>query len=211
MKNILKTSALTAPYLIKADKYFKSKTPLFDAFDEFFLHVASIVNKTCKTPQELVELAVEDIVFEGRDELMGHVSLYFEFHNKIVKFLELIEEVEDEDELLRKISSVSSALIKLSNAPKDKICSMVSERAKEIITVVLEDYGVSYIDQKAVKAAFRDKFLQEAIFDAAAKIETLERDECKPKEASELLKLMLLLSMFFYRLKKENKASKKWS
>ena len=68
MKNILKTSALTAPYLIKADKYFKSKTPLFDAFDEFFLHVASIVNKTCKTPQELVELADEVQVEEEAPE-----------------------------------------------------------------------------------------------------------------------------------------------
>ncbi len=211
VKNILKTSALTAPYLTKADKYFKSRSPLFDAFDEFFLHLGFIVNKTHKTPQEMVELAVEDIVFASEDELMGHVSLYFEFHNKIVKFLELLEESKDEDELIKKISSVSNALIKLSNAPKDRTCSMISDRAKELIMLVFEDYGISYADQKAIKAAFKDKFLQEAVLDAVAKIEKLDREDGAPKEAPELLKLTLLLAMFFYRLRKENKADKKWS
>lgn len=210
MKNILKTSAITPAYISKTDRYFKTKSPLFDTFDEFFLHVGSIINKTHKTPQEMVELAIEDIVFASQDEMMGHVSLYFEFHNKIVKFLELLEESKDEDELLKKISLVSGSLIKLSNTPKDKIAALVSERAKELILIVFDDYGISYADQKAVKAAFKEKFLQEAILDAVAKIEKLDREDGNTKEATELLKLALLLSMFFYRLRKENKAGKKW-
>ncbi len=210
VKNILKTSALTSAYLAKADKYFKSRTPLFDTFDEFFLHIGSIINKTHKTPQEMVELAIEDIVFSSQDEMMGHVSLYFEFHNKIVRFLELLESCENEDELLKKISALSNSLIKLSNTPKDKLGALVSERAKEIIMIVFEDYEISYADQKAIKAAFKEKFLQEAILDAVAKIEKLEREDASVKEVNELLKLTLLLSMFFYRLRKENKAGKKW-
>jgi len=210
VKNILKTSAITPAYISKTDRYFKTKSPLFDTFDEFFLHVGSIINKTHKTPQEMVELAIEDIVFASQDEMMGHVSLYFEFHNKIVKFLELLEESKDEDELLKKISLVSGSLIKLSNTPKDKIAALVSERAKELILIVFDDYGISYADQKAVKAAFKEKFLQEAILDAVAKIEKLDREDGNTKEATELLKLALLLSMFFYRLRKENKAGKKW-
>lgn len=210
MKNILKTSAITPAYISKTDRYFKTKSPLFDTFDEFFLHVGSIINKTHKTPQEMVELAIEDIVFASQDEMMGHVSLYFEFHNKIVKFLELLEESKDEDELLKKISLVSGSLIKLSNTPKDKIAALVSERAKELILIVFDDYGISYADQKAIKAAFKEKFLQEAILDAVAKIEKLDREDGNTKEATELLKLALLLSMFFYRLRKENKAGKKW-
>jgi len=210
VKNILKTSAITPAYISKTDRYFKTKSPLFDTFDEFFLHVGSIINKTHKTPQEMVELAIEDIVFASQDEMMGHVSLYFEFHNKIVKFLELLEESKDEDELLKKISLVSGSLIKLSNAPKDKIAALVSERAKELILIVFDDYGISYADQKAIKAAFKEKFLQEAILDAVAKIEKLDREDGNTKEATELLKLALLLSMFFYRLRKENKVGKKW-
>jgi hypothetical protein len=210
VKNILKTSAITPAYISKTDRYFKTKSPLFDTFDEFFLHVGSIINKTHKTPQEMVELAIEDIVFGSQDEMMGHVSLYFEFHNKIVKFLELLEESKDEDELLKKISLVSTSLIKLSNTPKDKIAALVSERAKELILIVFDDYGISYADQKAIKAAFKEKFLQEAILDAVAKIEKLDREDGSVKEATELLKLTLLLSMFFYRLRKENKAGKKW-
>lgn len=210
MKNILKTSAITPAYIAKTDKYFKTKSPLFDTFDEFFLHIGSIINKTHKTPQEMVELAIEDIVFASQDEMMGHVSLYFEFHNKLVKFLELVEESKDEDELIKKISAVSSALIKLSNAPKDKLASLISDRAKELIVIVFDDYGISYADQKAIKTAFEDKFLQEAILDAVAKIEKLEREDGTLKESSELLKLTLLLAMFFYRLRKENKAGKKW-
>lgn len=210
MKNILKTSAMTPAYLKKADRYFKSKSPIFDTFDEFFLHVGSIINKTHKTPQEMVELAIEDIVFDSQDEMMGHVSLYFEFHNKIVKFLELLETCKNEDELLSKISAVSGALLKLSNTPKDKLALLVAERAKELILIVFDDYSISYADQKAIKTSFKDKFLQEAIFDAVAKIEKLEREEAKQKESLELLKLTILLSMFFYRLRKENKADKKW-
>jgi hypothetical protein len=210
VKNILKTSAITPAYIAKTDKYFKTKSPLFDTFDEFFLHIGSIINKTHKTPQEMVELAIEDIVFASQDEMMGHVSLYFEFHNKLVKFLELVEESKDEDELIKKISAVSSALIKLSNTPKDKLASLISDRAKELIVIVFDDYGISYADQKAIKTAFKDKFLQEAILDAVAKIEKLEREDGTLKESSELLKLTLLLAMFFYRLRKENKAGKKW-
>jgi hypothetical protein len=210
VKNILKTSAITPAYISKTDRYFKTKSPLFDTFDEFFLHVGSIINKTHKTPQEMVELAIEDIVFASQDEMMGHVSLYFEFHNKIVKFLELLEDTKDEDDLLKKISLVSASLIKLSNTPKDKIAALVSERAKELILIVFDDYGISYADQKAIKAAFKEKFLQEAILDAVAKIEKLDREDGNTKEATELLKLALLLSMFFYRLRKENKAGKKW-
>jgi spore coat polysaccharide biosynthesis predicted glycosyltransferase SpsG len=210
VKNILKTSAITPAYIAKTDKYFKTKSPLFDTFDEFFLHIGSIINKTHKTPQEMVELAIEDIVFASQDEMMGHVSLYFEFHNKLVKFLELLEDSKDEDELIKKISAVSSALIKLSNTPKDKLASLISDRAKELIVIVFDDYGISYADQKAIKVAFKDKFLQEAILDAVAKIEKLEREDGTLKESLELLKLTLLLSMFFYRLRKENKAGKKW-
>jgi len=173
--------------------------------------VGSIINKTHRTPQEMVELAIEDIVFASEDELMGHVSLYFEFHNKIVKFLELIEDCKNEDELLGKISSISNTLIKLSNTPQDKIASLIADRTKELILIVFDDYGISYADQKAIKAAFKDKFLQEAILDAVAKIEKLEREEAKIKECAELLKLTLLLAMFFYRLRKENKAGKKWA
>lgn len=210
MKNILKTSAMTSAYLTKADRYFRSKTPLFDTFDEFFWHLGSIINKTHKSAQEMVELAIEDIVFDSQDEMMGHVSLYFEFHNKIVRFLELLESCKNEDELLKKISALSNTLAKLSQAPKDRLSSMVSEKSKELILIVFEDYGISYADQKAIKAAFRDKFLQEAIMDAVAKIEKQEREDGSAKEAMELLKLTILLCMFFYRLRKENKVQNKW-
>lgn len=210
VKNILKTSAITPAYLAKADRYFKSKSPLFDTFDEFFIHLGSAIKKTHKTPQEMVELAIEDIIFGSQDEMMGHVSLYFEFHNKIVKFLELLESCDNEDELLKKISLVSNSLIKLSNMPKDKLPAAISERSKELIMIVFEDYGISYADQKAIKAAFKERFLQEAMLDAVAKIEKLEREDGSIKEATELLKLTLLLSMFFYRLRKENKVGKKW-
>lgn len=206
MKNILKTKAITPAYLKKADSYFKSKSPLFDTFDEFFLHIGSIVNKTHKSVQEMVELAIEDIVFDGEEELFSHVSLYFEFHNKIVKFLELIESTKDEDELLSKISAVSGALCKLSNLPKDELPSSVADEAKEILGIALQDYGVKYGDINGVKTAFKDKFLKDAIVDAMAKIE-----KCKSeKDARDLLSLTLLLAMFFYRLRKENKAAKKW-
>ena len=87
----------------------------------------------------------------------------------------------------------------------------ISQKAKEIILIIFADYKISYADQNAIKQNFKDKFLQEAIFDAVAKIEKFEREEVKDKEAIELLKLTLLMSMFFYRLRKENKAAKKWS
>ena len=211
MKDILKTSPISPKYLKEAQAYFESKTPLFDLFDEFFLPLGSIVIKPHKTPQEMVELAIEDIVFGSQEELMEHVSRYFEFHNKIVKFLELIENVKDEDELLKKIAALSTALHKLSNTPKDKFADEISQKAKEIILIIFADYKISYADQSAIKQNFKDKFLQEAIFDAVAKIEKFEREEVKDKEAIELLKLTLLMSMFFYRLRKENKAAKKWS
>jgi len=210
LKNVLKTTAITPPYLTKANRYFKSKTPLFDIFDEFFWHLGSIINKTHKSAQEIVELAIEDIVFSSQEEMMGHVNLYFEFHNKIVKFLELLEDCEDEDELLKKISAVSSALIKISEIPSDKLAYSISQHAKELMLIVFEDYNISYADQKAIKAAFKERFLQEGVLDSVAKIEKLEREEGSQKEASELLKLTLLLAMFFYRLRKENRANKKW-
>ncbi len=206
MKNILKTSAITPAYLKKADKYFKSKSPLFDTFDEFFLHIGSIINKTHKGVQDMVELAVEDIVFDSEEELFEHVSGYFEFHNKIVKFLELVEHSKDEDELLSKISAVSTALCKLSALPKEKLSTAIADESKELITIVLEDYGVKYGDSAAIKLAFKDKFLKDAVLDATDKITACE----KGKDAKELLNLTLLLAMFFYRLRKENKATKKW-
>ncbi len=206
MKNILKTKAITPAYLKKADNYFKSKSPIFDTFDEFFLHVGSIVNKTHRSVQEMVELAIEDIVFNNEEELYGHVSLYFEFHNKIVKFLELIEDTKDEDELLSKIAAVSGALCRLSNMPKDELAAAVANGAKELLSIALQDYGVKYNDTNAIKTAFKDKFLKDAIADTMAKIEKCKNE----KDAKELLSLTVLLAMFFYRLRKENKAAKKW-
>ncbi len=208
MKNILKAKPLSPSYISKIDEYFKAKSNLFDTFDEIFLHIGFILDGTNRSPNELVELAVEDIIFASQEELQKHVSEYFYFHNSIVKFLDIIENAKDGDELLKKAKKIAKALFRLCDSKNDIFQQRIAEEALEIVEIVMQNYNISasHTDENLEKTLY-------AVFDNASAAGTLatviyaipylQNMEYGKKDSISIASTLLLSCMILNYLKKE--------
>lgn len=208
MKNILKAKPLSSSYIYKIDEYFKAKSNLFDTFDEIFLHIGFIIDATNRSPNELVELAVEDIVFASQEELQKHVSEYFYFHNSIVKFLDILEFAKDSDELLKKAKKIAKTLFNLCDSDKNIFQQRIAEEALEIVAIILQNYNldVNHADEDLEKTLY-------SVFDNASAAGTLatviyaipylQNMEYGKKDSISIASTLLLSCMIFNYLKKE--------
>lgn len=214
MHNILKAKPLDPKIIASTAKYFRNKSAIFDPFDEVFLHIGMVVNKKPLKPSELVELAMEDIEFSTQDELMEHVSYYFGFHNSIVRFLDLLESVKDENELFKHIDDVVDSLYALHGENTDYLQEKVVYEAREILRIVFEDYriqGESFVEtMKQVDEAFSDKELVDAVADVLKMLEFYEKRDATQEDLKETMRYIIVLAMAFNRLRKENKANRVW-
>jgi hypothetical protein len=215
MKNILKAKALSPSSIKKIDKYFKSKSNLFDTFDEIFLHIGFIINKTNRSPQELIELAVEDIVFVSNEELQEHVSLYFAFHNSVVKFLDLLENAKDGDEVVEKSNAVVKALYELCGKNDEVFQTRLAEECLEIASVIFDDYDIDETNSqddahKELAKKIKDKHAVSTLIDVLHAIPKLQEAQLDKKASLEAGAGLLLLCMIFHHLRKENIVSKIW-
>lgn len=210
MKNVLKAKPLSAGYIRKLDEYFKTKSQLFDTFDEIFLHIGFVIEGTKREPSELIELAIEDIVFANSEDLQKHVSEYFYFHNSVVKFLDLLESSKDSDELVEKTKKVAKALYELCENNLDIYQDRVAQGAMDIIDIIFDAYKLE-IDAEHQDLA---EVLAQNIPDALAvktlsnvmyAVPVLQNRELDKREAISTASTLLLLCMMFNYLRKENK------
>jgi|GEM_PF-1383229 len=208
MKNVLKAKPLAPSYIRKIDKYFKNKSQLFDTFDEIFLHIGFIIDDTNHKPSELVELAIEDIIFTNQDDMQKHISEYFYFHNSIVKFLTLLEIAKDADEVVRKCKKVAKVLFELCDSNVDIFQNRLSEEAMEIVDIIIEDYDISVESgngdlAQALREKLNDDLAANTMANIIEAIPSLQAREYSKKQSISIASTLLLLCMVFNYLRKE--------
>ena len=208
MKNVLKAKPLNAEYIRKINDYFSDKSHLFDTFDEIFLHIGFVLDSVKHEPSELVELAIEDIVFKNSEEMQRHVSKYFHFHNSIVKFLGTLESAKDSDEIVKKSKKVSKALYKLCDRDIGAFQDKLAEEAGRVVEIIFAMYGVSeesedLVDEMSNK--IDDDLAVKTLANVVFMIPSLQAREFDKKEAIGAASAILLLCMVFAYLKKINK------
>jgi hypothetical protein len=210
MKSVLNAKPLSAGYVKKIDKYFKSKSQLFDTFDEIFLHIGFIIDGSKREPSELVELAIEDIVFENSHDLQKHVSEYFFFHNSIVKFLDLLESAKDSDEIVEKTKKVASALYALCDDNLDIFQDRLAQGAVDIIDTIFDSYEIEMEGEdldllEVLSVKIPDVLAAKTLANVMYSVPVLQDREFGKKEAISTASTILLMAMMFNYLRKENK------
>lgn len=213
MKNILKAKPLSPSYIKKIDRYFQSKSKLFDTFDEIFLHIGFIIDKSNRSPSDLVELAIEDIVFDTQEDLQKHVSEYFYFHNSVVRFLDFLQTAVDSDEVVKKTKKIAKALFELCNQDVDDFQQRVAEEAIELVEIIMQNHGLTVdINSDNIEDIFYSKLSNASAASTLATviyaIPYLQNREYGKKDSIAITSTLLLLCMIFNYLKKDNSIKK---